>query len=202
MDESDRRSMRSLVLVLLGIAIIIIALMMVPKYTRTEESESKYRYNFFEFEQYGGVWYSTVQYGENLLQLALRNGPRQVESVSVTGSIAGFRDKYQSFYITFDPREENHDRYVTMANAEISPNLVVHFGKQVAPACAVEDPVCNESQVPIITCDNTDQAVIFLNRQPGPSVVIDGNCATISGIGLDMVVASDRFMYGMYGIMK
>jgi hypothetical protein len=202
MDELDRRSTKSLVLFLVIICVIVIAIMMVPKFYTPKESETRYTYNYFEFQEKDGVWYSSVEYSGNLLQVALRNGPRTLEQVRVTGDITGFRDTYRSFYITFDPREDNHDRFVTMSNAEISPNMVVHFGKTVAPACSIPDAVCNESQVPVVTCESTSEGVVFLNRAPGPSVEIKGNCAIITGMGLDMVMAADRFMYGMYGIMR
>ena len=186
---------------LAAMAAVVAGIIIVPKLL-SPAYEERYTYNFFEFTKMDGTWFTQAEVEGRLLQVALRGGPRELEQIPVTGNIAGFRDRYNFFYVAFDPREENHDKYVTMSSAEISPNLVLHFNKGLSAACTVEDDVCTETETPVVTCSSTAEGVIFLNRAPGPSVDVTGNCAVITGIGEDMVRAADRFMYGMYGIMR
>ena len=193
---------KALIIIIAGILVVAGVLILIPYIYTPEGSGTYYTYNYFDFVYREGVWYTQAQVNGNVLQISLRNGPRELEDIPVEGDIAQFRDRFSSLYITFDPREENHDAYVTMSNAEISPNLVLHFGKDVLPACISEEPVCTEMDVPIVTCESTDSGVVFLNRAPGPSVRIEDNCAIITGVGEDMVRAADRFMYGLYGIMQ
>jgi len=187
----------------LGFLALAVALIwFVPKIYSPEKYEDRYTYNYFDFIKRGGTWFTQAQVGGNLLALSLRNGPRELEGIPVKGNIAEFRDTYSFVFITFDPSEENHNRYVTMSNAEVAPNLVLHFGMDIEPACTIEHEVCNESGTRVVTCDSTTEGVIFLNHAPGPSVEVRDNCAIITGLENELVHATDRFMYGLYGIMK
>ncbi len=186
------------------IVVILLIIFLVPKlYPVQQMFEDSYTYNYFDFVKEQGTWFTNVVYGNDTLSVGLRYGPRELEDIPVIGSITNFRDSYNFYYITFDPSEDNHDKYVTMSDAEVSVNLVLHFGKSIEAGCTKEDSVCNTTNTSIVTCDSTSQGVIFLNHAPGgPKIEINGNCAIITGEGPDMVRAADRFMYGMYGIMK
>lgn len=188
------------------IVLVFLGLLFIPKlYTKLFPKQSyddRYTYNYFDFINVDGSWSTQTQEGNNLLMIILRHGPLELEGMPVKGDIQRYRNDNDFFYITFDPRNESHDPHVTLSMAELAPNLVRHFGKDFAPACTVDNPDCNESGVETVTCNSTDKAVIFLHNGEGPSIKIDGNCAVISGLGEDLVRATDRFMYGMYGIMK
>ncbi len=187
---------------ILGLISLFILLAGAVYVLKPKAGGESYTYNYFEFRKVNDVWYTQTQEGQNLLQVSLRHGPRELEDIPVRGDITAFKQN-SFFYITFDPRPENHDPYVTMANAEISPPMVVHFAKDIQVACTVEHDACTEMGVPRIDCKSTEEAVIFINRnESGPSVAVQGSCATISGLGEELVMAADRFMYGMYGIMK
>jgi hypothetical protein len=204
-DGEEKNSKFGLFLVLGIIAGFIIFIVLMPFIFESEPTfDNQYTYNGFEFINNNGVWFSKAMEGNSLLQTSLRHGPLELENIPVNGDITKFKQTYQFVYITFDPRVENHDSYVTMSNAEISPNLVVHFGKDITVACSVDDPVCTESNIPVIDCSGVDddKGVILINRVNDTKVVIENNCVTISGMGEDLVKASDRFLYGMYGIMK
>lgn len=195
------------VFVTIGILILIVlGIFFIPKiYTKLlskQNYDDIYTYNYFEFTKANDAWSTKVQEGKNLLIVVLRHGPLELENIPVSGDIGKFKTGNDFFYTTFDPRKENHDPYVTLSMAELAPNLVRHFGKDIAAGCIVDNPDCKDSGVETVTCNSTDKAVIFLKHAKGPSVVVNGNCATISGLGEDLVLATDRFMYGMYGIMK
>jgi hypothetical protein len=204
-DNEEKNSRFGLFLALGAIAVFIIIILIIPFFFKSEPFvENQYTYNGFEFVENGGSWFSKSMEGDNLLQTSLRHGPLELEDISVQGDITKFKQTYQFIYVTFDPRVENHDSYVTMSNAEISPNLIVHFGKDIAISCSVDDAICTDAGIPVIDCNDVDKesGVIFINRVNDTKIVVEDNCVTISGMGEELVMASDRFLYGMYGIMK
>lgn len=203
-EERQRRGAYFLVGFVVLILFIVAAVLLIPKYLEdnsTPKAQEFYTYNGFEFTKVEGTWYTFGYRGNTQFRISLRNGPKELEDIKVTGDLLKYRSENDFYYVTFDPRDENHDEYVTMSMAEIAPNLRMHFGKSFSAGCIVDHPVCNSSNTSVITCENTDKPVIYLKRQPGAEVTVDGNCAVIKGQGPELVRAADRFLYGMYGIM-
>ncbi len=192
---------------IIGIVFVLLfaALAFAPKFIDTERlpgpTPETYEYNGFTFTEHGGTWQTKGYRGGYEFSINLRHGPKELENISVEGNIPQFRDSGDFFYITLDPREEHHDRYVTMSMAELAPNLVLHFQKDLQSACIVDHPACEKESAPVKTCEDTEIPMIYLKREPGAKIEISDGCAIIQGKGNEMVKAADRFMYGMYGIM-
>jgi hypothetical protein len=182
-----------------AITAIVALIILVPRLYPQYRSGDRFRYNYFEFELRDGTYYTTVQGGKQLYQVSLRNSPRDLEDIPVRGNISSF-GSLGRFAITFDANDSVHTPSVTMANAEISPNLVRQFGADIMIGCVRPDPKCEN--VSIITCANSTRPVIFLNNMGNASIDIVGKCAVISGRDAELIRAADRFMYGMYGIMR
>ena len=194
-------STKGLMIAVLTIAVALLLLFTLPRLLDPEpEVEESYTFNYFEFYKTDGVWYSQAKVNDKLVRISLRNGPKDLVTIPVEGDIRSF-GKNSFFYIAFDPSEEVHNKYVTMANAELSTNLVSHFNKRLLPACTVEHPDCESTNTTVLTCESTQLPMIYLDQGGMPGINIEGNCATISGTDDDLVRAADRFMYAMYGIM-
>jgi hypothetical protein len=186
------------ILITAVISLIIIILSVPLLFPRYGEDKG-YTYNHFEFTEQNGTWYTITEENGTLLRVSLRYGPRQLEDIPVRGNISEFKS-YKSMIITFNPNESVHTSDVTMAMAETYINLVLHFKKNVEAACTQDHPACvNATKA---TCETADRPVIFLNNLGSPSIDIKGDCAIISGKGEDLVRAADRFMYGIYGVMR
>ncbi|MFW6014693.1 MAG: hypothetical protein ACOCQG_05945 [Candidatus Nanoarchaeia archaeon] len=207
LEEKKRRQRRGLIFIAVFIGIILVSAvftLILPGLLEKKEPETEdyYEYNDYEFTKVDGTWYSHGYRDNSKILISLRHGPKELEDINVTGDIPAFVKEHQFYHITFDPREENHDKYVTMAFTELSTNLRVHFGKELGAACIVEHPSCSSDNVSIITCENTDEPVIHVKREPGAEIIIEDNCAVIKGQGEELVEAVDRFLYGAYGIMR
>jgi hypothetical protein len=198
-EDSLKSAKWLLIILVVCTALAFAAFFFVSSQKKAEETA--FTYNYFKFQKQDGIWYTESQSGKNLYQIAMRYSPKELEDVNVTGDILGLKAKWGFFYITFDPTAQSF-KDVTMANAEISTKLVQHFAIGLAPACTKPAQACEDMNVTIATCDNATIPVIFLNQAPGPLVEIRGNCAIVQGENDDIVRAADRFMYGMYGIMK
>ncbi|MGM5482256.1 MAG: hypothetical protein ACQESF_02230 [Nanobdellota archaeon] len=207
LQEKKKREKKGLIFVIAFIIVIIIgvlAAIYIPKFIQDSKPKAQefYTYKGFEFTKIQGTWYTYGYRDDKEFRITLRRGPKELETIPVSGDLLDFRSSNDFYYITFDPREENHDKYVTMAMAELTSNMRMHFSKNFTAACAVDAPVCNKSNTSIITCNNTEKPVIYLKRESGSSISVNENCAIIKGKGKELVDSADRLLYGMYGIMQ
>ena len=73
------------------------------------------------------------------------------------------------------------------------------FFKTPVPACDKnETDAC--ASVPLITCENTNDLVLYVLQDDEPSVTLDDNCIIIKGNELDLVKAVDRLLFAFYEI--
>ena len=87
-----------------------------------------------------------------------------------------------------------------MAVGEFDQNIIKAFGKIPIAACDKNETEACATR-PIITCDNTDRAVLYLQQEPETKVIFDNNCIIVQGIGAEIVRAVDRLLLKLYGIM-
>ena len=159
-----------------------------------DESE-RVVFNGFEFQNLSGIWRTAWVRSGQPYNIDFRYHPRQVMDVPIEGSIDG-RFQSKKTYVTFDPppeRSENNS-YLVVASFELSQKLLGVFDRNLSAACTVnETEGC--ASLPIVTCDSTDEAVVYLKVDDESKVVQDGNCVTVQGSGKDLVRAADRALY-------
>ncbi len=165
--------------------------------------ERGYVYNGYVFAKDDqNTWFTRLQIGENIVQVPLHYGPRdltEVEDIGRTNDTFNQRE----FYITFDPNSTQM-QYVALAAAEVSLNVANGIGGTPVAACQYQD---NSSCIdrPIITCENTkDKPVIVLTIDelaPKGRIVRAGNCVTLSGDEWGLLKAVDSFLLKWYRIL-
>lgn len=164
-------------------------------------SDENYIYNGFSFVFMDNLWYTQIKRDDDvLLDVPLHFGPKDLKDVTVKGSI---NDDFQQsqVYITFDPTEENF-KFVALSSAELSLNLAK--GIEVLPiAACIKDETDACKGRPIVTCDDSDKAVIYLKKtKEKAQVALKGNCVELSGEDWELVKATDRFLLQWYQVMK
>jgi hypothetical protein len=133
-----------------------------------------------------------------MANVPLHYGPLELEDVKAEGQLdERFNSPY--YYITFDPYGEDFS-YVAVAAGEIGRNLVEGLGVKISSACYQNHTVC--AGKPIITCENTNQSVIFIKESDEPKIVMQGNCLILQGKGEELLKVVDRVILKLYGIMK
>jgi len=173
------------------------------------DSDTAYVYNGYSFVHYDGLWYTQIldQFSQEVYDVPLHYGPRDLTDVIVYGDLNQFfaevsqgdiNGSFGRYYLTFDPDNENMS-YVALAAGELSQNLVTTFNMAPVSACTSEGEGCNA--VPIVTCDNTDDPVIYLAVKEPTVVYANGNCITIQGTQEQLVRAVDRFLLKLYNVM-
>lgn len=212
--------------IVIAIIIIILAgIIFLPKLFEKEEKtidelhrenlegklDNGYIYNNASFVEVDGLWYSKVMnvFTGVLYNVPMHFGPRDLENVSVEGNLTAFMelvanttltDKPYQTYLTFDPTEE-HLQYIGLANGELTQNLVKTFNIGFVAACTT-DEVEGCGEVPVITCENTEEPVIFFNDDSPTEVRIEDNCLIIQGEDMEIVRAADRLLLKLYNIME
>ena len=163
------------------------------------ETKQGYMYNGFVFVEYEGLWHTKLQRGTELYNLHFHYSPAHVDQIPVIGSLDSELDTSE-FYITLDPLEDNIS-LIALSSSELSLNLVKGMGAKIKPAC-----YRNESEAcygrPIITCDNTEEAVIFVKTAEETQVLLESNCITIQGEGDNLLKAVDKVLFDFYGIVE
>jgi len=163
------------------------------------KQDEGYVFKGYSFVFANGLWYTQLQFNNNLIDLPLHFDPKSVENVSVKGAINSSKFNEPDLYITFDPVEA--DAYIALSAAEMSLSLYKAIGRNPIGACTVnETDACGKR--PIVTCDDEDKAVIYLEKGEGPEIEFDNNCIKVKGYGEDLVKATDRFLYYWYGVLK
>ena len=213
-------------LVIAGIVLLIIALLVVvPRFFESdlitlddyhqaniggEDLDNAYMYNGFSFVYYDGLWYTQIlnQYTNTLYDVPLHFGPQNLTDVSLSGNLNEYflllrnntipGDNLASTYLTFDPDSEQM-AYVGLATGELTQNLAKTLSLAFVPACTKRSEDCAE--VPVITCDNTDDPVIYLKTSDETGVFGEGNCLVIQGTEMELVRATNRFLLGLYNIV-
>lgn len=164
------------------------------------DDEDAYLYNGFSFIHYQDQWWTEFARadGSETYNVQFRYGPKEVEGVQTGGDYLYILN-FPEPYITFDPRVEDI-QYTALAAADIATALYRAFKITSRPACTVnETAAC--ADLPIMECE-PGVPIIHLKQDNRTYVEMDGTCLVIHGKGFDLVKAVDRFLFGVYGIMK
>lgn len=164
-------------------------------------TEQGYMYNGFVFIKQNNLWHTKLQRGNELYNLHFHYSPGHVDQIPVTGSLREDLDT-STFYITHDPLEENTS-LIALASIELNLNIIKGMGVKTIPACyrnetKFEKNACENR--PIITCDNTEKAVIFVKTGESEKITLDDNCIIIEGKGNGLLKSVDRVLFDFYGI--
>ncbi len=134
----------------------------------------------------------------------LRYTPREVENITIQGTLDPSFNDESEVYLTFDPVASSTEFGVlTIASAELSVNLIQALNKEPKVACAAEDGSETCSKSPQLTCENSKgKAVIFMKTQSPTGIFIDGTCIVVQGEGQELMRAVDRLLYQWYRVIN
>jgi len=189
----------NIIMIIATVAIVFLLIFAVKK--ASQPKKETVVYNNFEFEKIDGMWYTQWQLGEELFNVPLRYNPYEVEDVPIIGSLnSSFKQPY--VYLTFDPTvDESAFKYLALGAAEFTLSFSKSFKTTIIAACTKnETDTCKDR--PIVTCNDKDKAVVYLDPRGAPRILLSGNCINLQGAEWDMLKAVDRTLYHFYQIMK
>lgn len=194
--KKDTKKLVIAVLVIIG----LFALFFVSKYIFSRgKIYPSYEYNGFEFVKMQGLWHTDWQRGNEIFRIHLRYGPKESEDIPVVSTEEEeVFNVTNELYITFDPGLSK--KYVALAASELSLNFLKVFNATLIAACTKNiTTACHER--PIITCDNTEEAVIYLKESSPTKITLRSNCIIVQGEGEELVKAADKVIWIQYGII-
>ena len=164
------------------------------------DEEKGYVYNGFSFVLFDKLWYTDIDKSGVNYRIPLHYGPRDVLDIPVFGNVSREFNVGTDVYVTVNPLSSDQD-FIALSASELAQNLAVAIQRRPIGACdRNETSMCGER--PIVTCETTDKAMIYLLTEEGkPSVQLKGKCIIVRGVGYDLVKAVDRLILQWYGIM-
>lgn len=202
-EEKEAARMRKIAAIaVVGFIVIFFTALFAVKYFYSDKIEyPTVTYNGFEFTEIADTWYTQWQNEEKLVAVSARYNPYEVENVTVLGELnKGFTQS--NIYVTFDPYSEQEDfKYLALAAADLSQSITKAFSKKVIPACTREhDETCDN--ISIVTCEDTDKAVIHLIAEEPTQIVLKGNCIELWGENFEIIRSVDKLLYLWYKIIR
>ncbi len=214
--EKEQKSQKFLLYIIGFIILIIAAFLITQNISKESEFVTKdemfnrvikgdvdeangYMYNgyAFVFDDILKSWFTRIQIDDELIEISLHFGPRDLENVTIYGSLDE-RFNQKTIYLTFDPNSTQMS-YIAVSAAELSLNLAKGLNAIPVAACTSNESACIDR--PILTCDNTDKPVIYIKKDNRTAVMLDGNCVTLKGNEWGITKAVDKFLLNWYRIM-
>ncbi len=162
------------------------------------DSDEGYVYNGYSFVKADGLWWTGVEVKNRIIKIPLHYGPRDVETIPVTGKLAPEFNQGEKIYVAIDPTV-NYDKYYTLGLMELNNNILQGINRNIEAACSAENQVCENRTV--INCENTNgQPVVQLSVDEKPSVTLKGTCIDIRGSGEELVKSVDLALYVWYKV--
>lgn len=163
-----------------------------------EDPETNYMYKGYVFVKVGNLWYTKWQRDNYELNIPLHHGPLELEDIKAEGQLDE-RFNSNHYYLTFDPNGKDFP-HVAVATGELGRNLVEGLGAKIDSACYTNHSACEGKK--IITCDNTNESVIYIKESNETKIVMDGNCLVLQGKEKELLRVVDRVILQLYGIME
>lgn len=171
-------------------------------YTPSEPRGEIVMYNNFEFEKHAGLWRTLWQLDSGT-QLILDFHYTPQETLNITPKVLptwnASKFDNEKLVIAFDPRTEDQT-YVQLSATELAFKLAA-IGVNVSSAYTV-NATGDFPERPIVNCNTPNQSVIIVqdfNSTAG--IQLQKTCVTLYGGKDELVRATDRLLYTIYGIM-
>lgn len=198
-EPEETNTTRNFIIAAVIIIGAFIAVFALYNYYSDIDNNPEVTVNGFVFEYYAGLWNTQWQRDGETYNLRLHYNPKEVEDLELTGQ-ADTRFNQPEIYITFDPAEEKL-AYVALSAAELSMSMSTAFNLTPVAACS-ENKTDACSARPIINCENTNAAVIYLKNQAPTLLEFSGNCLVLQGKDIELLRATERFLYSWYRILR
>ncbi|MFA6461283.1 MAG: hypothetical protein WCV90_03375 [Candidatus Woesearchaeota archaeon] len=163
-----------------------------------DETEG-YMYNGFSWIYADGLWWTELDRFGTLLKIPLHFGPKDVENISVIGTLSPDFNKGQIVYVAVDPNITN--KYYTLGLSELNFNIIKGIDRNIVTSCTENSSICDNRT--IVSCETAKgRPIIQLVVANVTQVEFKNTCIKISGDGYDLVKAVDRVLMKWYGIIN
>lgn len=219
-EASEKISSKPIIYFGVFLLFVFIGIYLLPQFLDTlgiDNEAEKYYFNGFLFEKIGPLWYTQIQKNDDLFDVPMHYGPKELLDISYDNQtsenvkkfffeyVTLFKEKDQNYllsYLTFDPNDNLS--VIALGAAELTFKLRQTSRIKLISACTDNSTGTGCEDRMRINCTNTDFPVIYLNQEKiaKPIIEVDDNCLTITGDGSDLLRAVDRVLYSFFRIMN
>ncbi|MBT7496922.1 hypothetical protein HN662_01205, partial [Candidatus Woesearchaeota archaeon] len=150
-QELDKRSQRNMIFVIVIIALVVIGFIAFKAFHEPApqtvddvfqqaldgklDEDVAYSYNGYVFVNIMGSWMTRIQVGNEMIEIPLHFGPRDLENnISIMGSVDNRFTSNPNLFITFDPNSTQM-KYIALSAAELSLSLAKGIKVNPVAAC-------------------------------------------------------------------
>lgn len=198
-EKREKRSERVFLIAAAALILIIVGILLIPKVYQPKPPTVEY--NAFIFEQRDGLWHTEWQLENQTYLLSLRYNPYEVENVPVRGAFDPAFNEFRQTHIAFDPLVPTFQfKWLTLGASELGLSLARALQRDIVAACTRnETEECYTR--PIVSCPDPDRAVILLEAEGAPEIIVEGTCVRLRGTELELLKSVDKFLYKWYQII-
>jgi len=168
------------------------------------KEDQGYLYSGISFIKFDDLWYTQLASpgGTRLYDIQFRYGPKELENINIKGELnLDIFNNASEYYVTFNPVGDDDDfSHVALAVSDYNQQMISVFFKNPIAACDRNETLSCIDR-PIITCDNTDKLVLYVNESEEFGVEFNDNCIIVNGNGFDLIKAIDRILLFFYNVM-
>ena len=164
------------------------------------DNEEGYIYNGFSVIKADDLWWTEVNRFGTLVKIPLRFGPKEVESIPMSGRLSPEFNKGEEVYISISPNVTN--RFYTLAISELSFNVVQGIDRKPVGAWSEENNWGTDHT--IVSCKNNPDnlPVIELAFENETKIEMIGSCILIQGQDEEIAKATEKVLYKWYGVIS
>lgn len=167
---------------------------------QAKATDHNYIYNGFSFLKLKDprttteFWYTQYQKNGQVFDIPFHYGPKELEDIPIV-VLNRTNATLPDVFISIMPDENKSMGNLAQAVYEITEKMVKILDLQPVAACQINaTKACSER--PIVTCQNTQDAVVIeLKEAPEPKIIVHDNCILILGKDEDLLRAGDKLIY-------
>ena len=165
----------------------------------TRQEQSQEIYNGHEFKQTAEGWQTQISIENQAFTLTTAYLPKEVENISMKGTPLLSAFKFKTIYIIANSISERQAASSFYINLEkIALRMQLACSEQES-----ESDFCVENNLPIKSCDDASNTVtiIEIKETNQTSITYKNNCIIIEGKGSELVKASEKSLFVVFGII-
>ncbi|MFH1650386.1 MAG: hypothetical protein ABIA93_07620 [Candidatus Woesearchaeota archaeon] len=189
-------------ILLTGFIVLILAIvLLVNPVTKWWQARDDITYNSFVFRPTDGYWVTSVYVNNQPYTIPFHYNPAQVDMIPMQQEAKTLITRRpKGVFITTNPEYPSN---AVVGGVEIAKVLGERNGIFNIPTRAALTTGTG-NQTPVVTCNQATNETIVIEIRLGldDKIFTEGNCIIVQGAtGDDLVKSSDRFVYGLLGII-
>jgi len=208
-QEKKKRFSKEIIITIIIASVMILSVFGIM-FSSYNAQELKEEYKGYEFNKVGDSWVTLI----NDEKVYFSYSPSQLEGLEASSNVF---DALQSpvIVVTFNPNSEQIEQ-IEGARLKLAQDFTLNFNKAIIYGITEENKAYNMTKytcanstirLPVIELRAVDEKIIPEGNETGveetgTKIYLEGDCVVIAARERDWLPASERLLYGMFGIIE